>query len=184
MKLSSLNTVDKTYSLLTHNSFDEAIKRIIGARKIFLGGVGGSGTVANDFYQKLTRVDHNAIFSWDNNLIISSLTHSGPDDVFICFSYSGKTREMIHLANIAKNKGATVIAVTQIGANPLARIADFVISIPKEEGEVQLGAISSRNSMFIITDLIYFSILNADFEEAKNKLLEFRKLHKAKNKLK
>lgn len=181
-RLASLNTVDMTYKLLDIEVLKTVAEKVVGARRIYLGGIGGSGTVADDLYQKLTRIDKHVTYSWDNNLLISSLTHCNSEDVIICFSYSGNTKEVIHLLDIAKDKGATTIAITQIGSNPLSRHADYVLNIPKEESELRLGAISSRNSMFIVTDLIYYNVVNADFDGAKDKLVASRQLHAEKNK--
>lgn len=180
-RLASLNTVDMTYKLLEMDKLKQVTDNIVKARRVYLGGVGGSGTVADDLYQKLTRINKDVMYSLDNNLSISSLSHCNEEDVVVCLSYSGRTREMINLLSIAKEKGATTVAITQIGSNPLSRIADFVVNIPKEESELRLGAISSRNSMFIVTDLIYYSIVNSNFEKVKENLVATRQLHTEKN---
>lgn len=180
-RLSSLNTVDMTYKILNLDVLKEVADKVINARRIYLGGIGGSGTVADDLYQKLTRIDKHVTFSWDNNLLISSLTHSNEKDVMICISYSGNTKEMVHLAKTAKAKGATTVAITQMGSNALSNVVDYVLHIPREESDLRLGAISSRNSMFIVTDLIYYNIVNSNFSLAKEKLVASRKLHAIKN---
>ncbi|HKM23704.1 MAG TPA: MurR/RpiR family transcriptional regulator [Erysipelothrix sp.] len=180
-RLSSLNTIDITYKLLNLEVFKEASEKVNNARRIYLVGIGGSGIVADDLYQKLIRVDREVNYSWDNNLSISALTHCNPEDVVLCFSYSGKTREIVNLTRIAKEKGATTIAITQIGTSPLSKLADYVINIPKEESEIRLGAISSRTSMFIISDLMYFNLVNSNFDATYAKLVESRQLHTEKN---
>ena len=37
----------------------------------------------------------------------------GPEDVAVLFSYSGATKDTIHVAELAKQAGATVICVTR-----------------------------------------------------------------------
>ena len=181
-RLSNINTIDISYKLIDMSTFKKVTDKVIKARRVYLAGIGGSGIVANDMHQKLTRIDKNVVYHEDNNLSISGLTHCNEEDVLLCFSYGGQTKEIINLQNIAKEKGATTVAITQIGTNPLSRLTDYVIPIPKEEGDLRLGAISSRNSMFIISDLLYYSVVNSDYEGTVSKLVESRKLHTQKNK--
>ena len=181
-RLSNINTIDISYKLIDMSTFKKVTDKVIKARRVYLAGIGGSGIVANDMHQKLTRIDKNVVYHEDNNLSISGLTHCNEEDVLLCFPYGEQTKEIINLQNIAKEKGATTVAITQIGTNPLSRLTDYVIPIPKEEGDLRLGAISSRNSMFIISDLLYYSVVNSDYEGTVSKLVESRKLHTQKNK--
>ncbi len=181
-RLSSLNTVDMTYRLLDLPTLKLVSEKVVSARKIFVVGVGGSGIIADDFYQKLTRINKDVFYSWDTNLSISAMSHCNEDDLVLLFSYSGNTRDVVNLQKIGKAKGATTVAITQLGMNPLANLSDYVISIPMEEAEIRLGAIASRTSMFIVTDLLYYSIINSNFNDAMEKLVDTRHLYAENNK--
>ena len=59
------------------------------------------------------------------------------------------------IVSIAKEKGATVVAVTRAGSNPIANNADFHISVAPSEAIVREGATVSRLQMLIVVDIIY-----------------------------
>lgn len=180
LRLACLYNIDMTYKVLDMERLQEVSEKVVSARRVFLVGVGSSGVVASDLYQKLRRINKDVFYSLDTNLAMSALTHCTQDDVVICLSYSGTTKEIIHLISVANVRGASTVAITQIGANPLARKADYVINTPIELHKSNFGAICYRNSMFVISDLIYYSIVNHNYETVQNSLAESRQLRDEK----
>ncbi|MCX7916968.1 MAG: SIS domain-containing protein [bacterium] len=57
------------------------------------------------------------------------------DDILICFSTSGESKNVIKAANVAKKKRMLVISITGEVPNTLEEISDFVISVPSKETE-------------------------------------------------
>jgi len=57
------------------------------------------------------------------------------NDILICFSTSGESKNVIKAANVAKEKKMKVITFTGKTPNTLEKISDFVISIPSKETE-------------------------------------------------
>lgn len=168
-------TFKNTYSLLNAKNLEMAIEKANKAKRIFIFGIGGSGIVASDLYQKLVRINVNVIYHQDFHLQISALTHAEKDDVSIALSYSGETKEIISAQKIAYEKGLCTISITQTGRTPLDRYSDFVFNIPKEEAELRLGSIASRFSMFALTDLIYLGIARKDTIDIRERIINTRK---------
>ena len=56
--------------------------------------------------------------------------HGRPGDVFVGFSTSGTSPNLINAAGVARDRGVTVIAVTGGRPNPLATMADIPIRVP------------------------------------------------------
>lgn len=164
-------TFKNTYKLLNVEKLEEAVDKITQAKRIFVFGIGGSGIVAQDFYQKLVRINVNVINHQDFHLLISSLAHAEKDDVAIFLSYSGETKEIISAQKIAAEKGLHTIAITQSGRTTLERASEFVFYIPKEEEELRLGSIASRFAMFALTDLIYLEIARKDAIDIREKII-------------
>ena len=88
-RLSNLNTTDLTYKLLDHDVYNETVNRLIGARRIFLTGIGASHLVATDMFQKLVRIDQSVVCVEEYNLFLSALANATDEDVLLGFSYSG-----------------------------------------------------------------------------------------------
>ncbi len=90
-----------------------------GARIEFYG-VGNSGIVAQDAQHKFFRLGVNATAVSDGHVQVMSATMLKPGDCAVLISNSGRSRDMIETAVIAKRKGATLIAITASGS-PLAQ---------------------------------------------------------------
>ena len=177
-RLSNLNTTDLTYKLLDRETYNETVNRLIGARRIYLTGIGASHLVATDMFQKLVRIDQNVICVEEYNVFLSSLANATSEDVLLGFSYSGQTPEVLYAFELAKEKGMYTSAVTQIGNNALSKIANSTFTIPSEETDLRLGSISSRYAMLHVVDLLYYGIVRDDFDNNRTRLENTREVIK------
>lgn len=175
-RLANLNTTDLTYKLLDRDNYDEIVVQLIKARRIYLVGIGASYLVASDMFQKLVRIGIDVICVDDYHLLLSALANATEEDVLLGFSYSGLNHEVLFAFEIAKEHKMFTAAVTQIGMNPLAKIADKTLTIPREESELRLGSISSRYAMLHVVDLLYYGIVRDDFETYRTKLENTREV--------
>ena len=91
-------------------------------RRIEFYGVGNSGIVAQDAQHKFFRLGVNTIACSDGHVQVMSATMLGPGDCAVVISNSGRSRDLIDAADIARRKGATVIVITASGS-PLAQLA-------------------------------------------------------------
>jgi RpiR family transcriptional regulator, carbohydrate utilization regulator len=89
-----------------------------GARIEFYG-VGNSGIVAADAQHKFFRLGVNAHAVSDSHVQVMSATMLKAGDVAVVISNSGRSKDLIDVADIARKRGATVIAITASGS-PLA----------------------------------------------------------------
>lgn len=180
-KISERN-IQQTYKLLNTADLNKAIDKVKLAKNIYLIGIGGSGIVCMDFMQKLTRINRNVIYHEDFDVLLARLAHIDKEDILIAISYSGETH-MVNLAvDYAKENDVPVIAITQYNMkSTLSKNADIKLYTPIEEKELRLGAISSRNSALVLTDLIYYGIAKENFSDTKSALTKTRSLiHKLK----
>lgn len=56
-----------------------------------------------------------------------------PGDVLIALSTSGNSRNVCHAAEVARNKGLVVVALTGAGGGTLGQLADVCIAVPARE---------------------------------------------------
>lgn len=156
-KSNVLTAVDKTYALLDTEVLYNACNIINKKNSIYLAGVGSSGLVCEDFLYKLQRAGKSAFYQKDAHTNMALLTNIKKEDVLVCISYSGITKEILLSVDFAKKVGATVISITKSINSLLARSSDEVLLIPAIEKEMRFGAVSSRFSSQIITDILYYS---------------------------
>ena len=88
-------------------------------RRIEFYGVGNSGIVAQDAQHKFFRLGVTATAVSDGHVQVMSATMLQPGDCAVLISNSGRSRDLLDVADIARRKGATVIAITASGS-PLA----------------------------------------------------------------
>ncbi len=89
-------------------------------RRIEFYGVGNSGIVAQDAQHKFFRLGVTAAAICDGHVQVMSATMLKPGDCAVIISNSGRSRDLLDVAEIARKRGATVIVITASGS-PLAQ---------------------------------------------------------------
>lgn len=172
----NMSSVLKTYQLISEQYLEKAIQLLIKAEVIYLFGVGGSAIVANDLQQKLIRIGKKVIYNDDLHVQMTFAESMTSRDAAIMISYSGTTKGLTDMAKLLKVKNINVIAITQYTQNPIGKNSTVNLTVPCEEKSIRLGAISSRISSLVITDLLYYGIFKDSFEKNKERLIESRKI--------
>ena len=91
-------------------------------KRIEFHGVGNSGIVAQDAQHKFFRLGVHAAAVSDGHVQVMSATMLGAGDCAVIISNSGRSRDLVDVAQIAHRKGAAVIVITASGS-PLAHLA-------------------------------------------------------------
>jgi RpiR family carbohydrate utilization transcriptional regulator len=110
----------------TGHTFERAMAALVttaqqGGRVEFYG-VGNSGIVAQDAQHKFFRLGVNTAAMSDGHVQVMSATMLKPVDCAVVISNSGRSQDLIGVAEIAQRKGATLIVITASGS-PLANLA-------------------------------------------------------------
>ena len=120
-------------------AIEKATNAILNAyhtgRRIEFFGAGNSGIVAQDAQHKFFRLGITSIAYSDGHMQVMSASLLGPGDCVMVISNSGRTRDLIDAAGIARKNGATIIVITVTGS-PLANLAQQA----QEDGYIHLAA--------------------------------------------
>jgi DNA-binding MurR/RpiR family transcriptional regulator len=104
---------------------EAAIASLASARRVYFFGVGsGSGLVAQDAALRFLRLDIAASAFVDGHLQRLYAGLLEPGDVAFAISHSGRSIEVNESIQIAKERGATTIALTNVGSR-LAWLVDI-----------------------------------------------------------
>ena len=157
-------TVEKTYALINDEKIERACQFLNKTNKIYLSGVAGSRLICEDFYYKLLRAGADVYYEKDAHTNLSRISHIGKNDLLIAITYGAKTKEVIESFNYAKIKGSSIICISKNENSKIAKESDVFIKIPSSEKEIRYGAIASRFSSLIITDILYFSYIGQNYD--------------------
>lgn len=169
-------TLEETLELMDFKTILKAVDVIKAAENIYLFGVGASGIVAQDFQQKLVRINKRCIYYMDYHLALGGSSHIKPQDVAIAFSYQGQTKEVNEAMNQAKLNGATCIGITKCLSNPLHDLVDILITLPNTESGIRIGAVQSRYTQLLVVDILFAGIAKENFDITEGYLVKTRKL--------
>ena len=117
--------------------------------------MGASGAIASDLQHKLQRLNLNAQAYVDPHLQAMSAAYLTEADVVLAISHSGSSRVVVDNVRIARENGAKVISLTNIGRSPLSKLADVSLFTASQETKFRILAISSRIAELTILDCIY-----------------------------
>ncbi|HET8598771.1 MAG TPA: MurR/RpiR family transcriptional regulator [Segeticoccus sp.] len=161
------SAVEETAQQLDPEILAEAARRIGQAGRVDVYGVGASGLVAADLQQKLHRIGCLS-FAWsDSHLALTSAALLGRRDVAIAISHTGATKETIESAAMAKERGATTIAITNFPLSPLARASDLVLTTAARETALRSGATASRIAALTVIDCLYIAVAHRNLPAAR-----------------
>lgn len=156
--------ISDTQGVLSEATFARALDLIAGARHILVGGVGGSGIVAQAFYQRCIRLGLRCDAPVDSQLQIMHSALTGPEDLVVVISYSGITSDPVLVLQEAKSRGAKTLCITGNSASPLARLADVVlVSVSHEQGSEPMAA---QIAQMALIDALYSALVARNAERA------------------
>ena len=155
---STIHSLEYTLHILRKPEFERAISLLNGARLINIYGCGNSASVAQDMQHKLMRLGLRASAYSDSHMQCIASTMLGEGDVCVAISHSGSSRDVVDAARLAKSRGASVIAMSNIGRSPLGDLADVRLDTASKETSYHIVALSSRIAQYTIIDSLYSAL--------------------------
>lgn len=162
--LKSISSLEKTKKLIDIKVLKDCVELLDKSENICLFGVGASLLVAKDAYLKFLRINKSCYLNDDFHAQLLEAKNMDRNDVAIIISYSGFTEEMIKCANIIKEIGAPIIAITRFEESPIANIANYKLLVASTELVFREGAISSRIAQLNIIDILYTAFVNKHYD--------------------
>ena len=148
---STIASLDTACQSLDPQHVSRAVDLLIQARQIHFFGLGASASVALDAQHKFFRFNL-AVSAHSDVLMqrmIASVAHTG--DLFVIISYTGRTRELVEVARLARENGASVLGLTAAGS-PLAKASTLSLDIPLPEDTDIYMPMTSRIIQLTVLD--------------------------------
>ena len=122
-------SIMKTAERIDKEQFARAVEALANAERIGAAGCGHSGIACQHFAHLMCCIERPARFISPAEAVHGALGFIQKGDVILLASRGGKTDELLPIADICRNKGATVIGVTENLNSPLAEKSDIVLAM-------------------------------------------------------
>jgi len=144
------------------NALDAVLEEMLACKGlIVLTGVGKSGLVAKKIAVTLTSTGSRAIFLSPTNALHGDLGILKPEDLFIVFSKSGESDELLNLIPYIRNKGIKAVAVISQSDSRLSKAVDYVLVLPaeKELCPYDMAPTTSTTIQLIVGDILAIALM-------------------------
>ena len=132
---------------------NQAVDQLIQAKQIIFCGLGASGPVAHDAQHKFFRFNI-PVTAYDDVLMQRMVAAScGTGDVIVVISYTGRTKDLVDIAAIARQSGASVIGITAPDS-PLAAHCSVMLGVEAPEDTDVYMPMTSRIVHLAVIDVL------------------------------
>ncbi|MBO0441923.1 MurR/RpiR family transcriptional regulator [Candidatus Enterococcus ikei] len=166
-----IHVLERTNEHLEDKAIDQAVVELETAEIIFVYGLGASSLVAQDIYQKFTRLGLSVFFTMDHHLFASALGTNRLKGIYIGISNSGANQETNALADLAIEKGLPVIGLTANPDSVLAQKSSVLLLTPEgEEAQLRSAATVSLTAQLYVVDVLFFAYATKNYNETLEKI--------------
>ncbi len=131
--------------------FNEVVAILLDCRgRVIVAGVGTSGTVARRMAHLLSVAGTPSFFLHPADGLHGSLGAIRSGDVLIAISKGGDSEEVNEMAERARVRGASVVALTTQPVSPMVQLADLLVLLPPA-GEEDPGGIIAMGSTLVVS---------------------------------
>lgn len=162
----NVRALEETIKLYDEKTYTKAASLIMNARKILIFGKGSSYLVCKDLEMKLRRINKFCIAQGESHDQLIDASFINNKDVVIFVSNSGKTKEIVSAALLAKENKTPIVSITRIGSSILADISDIVLYTSSLESEFRSAAMTSRISQMSVIDALFAKCAYMDIDRS------------------
>lgn len=155
---SASTALDDTLEHLNLEAFSAAVQAITLARHIELIGVGASGVVALNGQYRGLRLGLSCRATTDPGTFLPTCSLLEPTDVLIAVSFSGGAPQVVQAARLARQAGATVVALTGLGRSALSKAAHHVLTVSAPGDPYRPEGLASHLPQVAVLDALFTSL--------------------------
>ncbi|MGY3572790.1 MurR/RpiR family transcriptional regulator [Vibrio paucivorans] len=156
------HVLSETLNLLNFAELDAAAELAKNANAIYFFGVGSSGITAESAKYKFMRIGLNVDAYTNNHFMYIKASLLKPGDIAIGISHSGDSTETTKALKLAKDNGATTVAITHNPRSAITKYADKVLVNGNRQGQLQGDSIGTKISQLFVLDLMYTLLVQRD----------------------
>ena len=156
-KLTSANidAIRETQSLIRPENIMAAADALLAANTVLCMGQGGSMLMAEEAAHLFTTAFPGFFAVPDSHMQVIAAANLTEKDIILFFSYSGSTKELMDVLQIARQRHIRTILITRYPGSPGAGLADIVLQCGSTEGPLQLGSVAARIAQLYLIDVLF-----------------------------
>jgi DNA-binding MurR/RpiR family transcriptional regulator len=148
------------------------VDRIRQAGTVYFVAAGNSIPVAESLSFRLGRIGIRAVSAQMSEQMIININNGSENDLVIGVSHSGSSKHVINAFELARKKGISTIALTDIKRSSAEQAADITLSTGITESSVYLFGAMSYLFLYALTDLIVFFVENTN-KDSDDEMVEY-----------
>ena len=128
---------------------------------LFFSGVGKSGFIAKKIAFTMVSTGTQAFYVSPTDALHGDLGMVSSKDIFVMFSRSGESDELLQLVPAIKNKGALLVGIVCNSSSRLAAVCDSVITLPllAELCPFDMAPTTSTTAQLFLGDLLTVALM-------------------------
>lgn len=152
----SVASLNETLELVDEQAISQAVDLLSSADRVYCFGHGGSMVMAMEAWARFSTATSRFVHIADSHMQSMTVSLATPKDVILFFSYSGSTKDMEDILQIAQTRGIPVILITHFPKSRATHFATVVLLCGYNESPLQSGSIAAKvGQMFLIDCLFY-----------------------------
>lgn len=164
---SHINAIRESYLLLNQEKLERLVELIDISEKVYFFGIGDSLLTAEEARNKFLRITSKVACLTDPHMQSMAASMATEKDLIVIISYSGSTKDNIHVAKIAKRAGARIACITHYKKSPLTAYSDVTLLCGAEEAPLEGGSMSAKMGQLYLIDLLYQEYYAKNFERSR-----------------
>lgn len=162
-------------SAICEQDFMRAVELLAQAPRIGASGCGHSGIICQHFAHLMCCIERPARFIYPSEAIHGAMGFLQAGDVMVLASRGGKTAELLPILEICKQKGISVISITENLASPLAKDANVVLQMRVTKETDSFNSQGTTSSTILA--VLFHALQTALIEVTGFKLGQFALIH-------
>jgi DNA-binding MurR/RpiR family transcriptional regulator len=155
---------------LDRGALQRTVEHLARARRVEWVGAATASLVAQEGALKLRKLGIDALAHADGHQQQMSAALLGPEDVLMAVSHSGRTRDVLRSARLAREGGAHLVAITGAGRSPLAATAHDVLATVAHDTAFQVEPMASTVVQLAVVQLLFLMLLERGGAAAQERL--------------
>lgn len=152
---SYLMSLRETIEQMDPDSFHRAVALLSAARHVYCFGQGAGMVMAMETSALFSTVSSKFIHISDSHLQIIHTALATSEDVILFFSYSGSTKDIQELLNLAKERSVPIILITHFRNSPAAELAEATLICGYNENPIHAGSVSAKMGQLLLIDCLF-----------------------------
>lgn len=152
----NIAALNETLELLDEGSLMSASRLLASSEKIYCFGHGGSSIMAMEAWARFSTAASNFIHITDSHMQAMAIALATPKDAILFFSYSGSTKDMEDIFNVAQERKVPIILITHFPKSRAAEFAQIILQCGYNESPLQSGSISAKVGQLFLIDCLFY----------------------------